>query len=307
MGTAGDSFTVSRQERASGGIIVQVAENQLHIDPGPGSLLMAKLCNINLRANIALIASSSHLYKSNDVNAVIDAMTYAGFDKKGVLLAPERLVNGTETAPPILLPSCKTFLERVIILSPGKRVGLNEIEIDAFDNNHKHYLGLKLKFSEFVIGYSGDANYSPSLADNLKGSNVLILNMEYAEKKPSENGLDIKDATRLITKVRPRLAILTGFGSELIKSDPLYIARDIQRDTDTQVIAAKDGMVIDPLSYSIVSGQRTLLTFSEKPVKIREYAEQPIDEYEEHSRQKTLGDEFSKQSSPEDSQQNSQG
>ena len=61
---------------------MQFGENQFHIDPGPGSLVMAKNCGVNLRANTALLISHNHLNHANDVNAVISAMTYDGFDKK---------------------------------------------------------------------------------------------------------------------------------------------------------------------------------------------------------------------------------
>ncbi len=84
LGTAGDPFVVSRQLRSSGGIIIQIGENQFHIDPGPGALVMAKQYGVNLRENTAILVSNNKLYHANDVNAVIDAMTYSGFDKKGV-------------------------------------------------------------------------------------------------------------------------------------------------------------------------------------------------------------------------------
>ncbi|MDP7476371.1 MAG: hypothetical protein QF655_01925, partial [Candidatus Woesearchaeota archaeon] len=51
LGTGGDSYVVGKQLRASGGIILQINDDQYHIDPGPGALVMAKETGINLRAN----------------------------------------------------------------------------------------------------------------------------------------------------------------------------------------------------------------------------------------------------------------
>ncbi|MDP6600597.1 MAG: MBL fold metallo-hydrolase, partial [Candidatus Woesearchaeota archaeon] len=80
LGTGGDSYVVGKQLRASGGIILQINDDQYHIDPGPGALVMAKETGVNLRANTALFVTHNHLNHCNDINAVIDAMTYGGFD-----------------------------------------------------------------------------------------------------------------------------------------------------------------------------------------------------------------------------------
>ncbi|MBW2980191.1 MBL fold metallo-hydrolase, partial [Candidatus Woesearchaeota archaeon] len=68
LGTAGDAFVLGRQLRTSGGIILNVGENQFHIDPGPGALSVAKQCGINIRANTAVFVSHAHLMHSNDIN-----------------------------------------------------------------------------------------------------------------------------------------------------------------------------------------------------------------------------------------------
>ena len=70
LGTGGDSYVVGRQIRASGGIILQIGDDQFHIDPGPGSLVMAKQAGINLRANTAVVVTHNHLNHCNDINAV---------------------------------------------------------------------------------------------------------------------------------------------------------------------------------------------------------------------------------------------
>ena len=72
LGTGGDSYVIGKQLRASGGIILQLDEDQYHIDPGPGSLVMARESGINLRANTALFVTHNHLNHANDINAVID-------------------------------------------------------------------------------------------------------------------------------------------------------------------------------------------------------------------------------------------
>jgi phosphoribosyl 1,2-cyclic phosphodiesterase len=76
-----------------------------------------------------------------------------------------------------------------------------------------------------------------------------------------ENQLSSDDAVKIINKVKPKLTIITHFGIKMLKADPLYEAREIQKKTGVQIIAAKDGMVINPISYSAGLRQRTLTMY----------------------------------------------
>lgn len=272
LGTGQGSFVIGRDILSSGGFIIQVDENQFHIDPGPNALKNIAQNGINVRANIALLASHAHLNHSNDVNAVIDAMTYSGFDKKGVLIANKTVVNGNENYKPSLNPYYRDFLERFIVLEAGQRVGINEIEILALKTKHSEQaIGFKFFTPYFTLSYSSDTKYFPELVEEYKNSNILILNVPHLKKEEAKDNLCIEDAIKIIKEVKPRLAIIQHFGIEMVKADPLYQIREIQKSTGIQTIAAKDGMVINTLSYSIDKGQRTLQIYPrEKRVEIRE-------------------------------------
>ena len=60
LGTGQGSFVVGRNMLSSGGIIIQVDDNQFHIDPGPNSLKNAAQYGINLRANTSLEQNFVH-------------------------------------------------------------------------------------------------------------------------------------------------------------------------------------------------------------------------------------------------------
>lgn len=251
---------VGKQLRASGGIILQFEDNQFHIDPGPGSLVMAKNCNVNLRANTALLVSHNHLNHANDINAVISAMTYEGFDKKGVLVANNAVVNGNEKSKPYLMEFYKNCLEKFIVLEEGQRVGINEIEIKALKAMHSdETIGFKFFTPLYTLSYSSDTRYSVEILEEYKNSNILILNVPYLKKEKEQQNLSKEDAINIIEEVKPKLAIITHFGIDFLKADPIYEVRDIKKGK-TQVIAATDGMTIDPLSYAADKGQKTLLS-----------------------------------------------
>jgi len=70
--------------------------------------------------------------------------------------------------------------------------------------------------------------------------------------------MNSEDVIELLKKIRPKLAIITGFGIKMIQANPLYEAREIQHASKVQVIAARDGLSINPVSYSATLRQKTL-------------------------------------------------
>jgi len=267
LGTGGDSFVIGKQIRSAGGIVLKVNDLQFHIDPGPGALINSIQNRINVRENTAIFISNSNINQCNDVNAIIDAMTYSGIDKRGVLVANATLVNGNEKIRPFLTETHKGYLERIIILNAGQKLAIEDVEVDAVVTNNTsdpNTIGFKFYTPDFVLGYTSITAYSKELIQAYHGCDVLILNTQNPGEEKSENSLNTAEAKKLIIKINPKLAILTGFGIRMIKADPLYEAREIQKTTGIQVLAAKDGMVISPSSYSAKSSQKRLNLFKVK-------------------------------------------
>ncbi len=277
LGTGGDSYVIGRQLRASGGIILQLDEDQYHIDPGPGSLVMAKEAGINLRANTALFVSNNGINNCNDINAVIDAMTYHGFDKKGVLVANNTVINGSESHHPVLQKFYRDCLERFIILEAGKKVGINDIEVMAIKAKYSdpNAIGFRFITPDYTLTYTGNTIYNAEALEEYENSNILILNVPCLKKEEDKYNLCKEDAIKIIKKVAPRLAIITHFGINFLKADPLYEVREIQKETNCQVIAATDGMVINPISYDVEQGQKTLYKYAKKEgLRIQEFKQE---------------------------------
>ena len=239
--------------------MLNVGENQFHIDPGPNALMQAALAGVNVRAHTGIFVSQSGLYHAHDVNAVVDAMTYSGLDKRGVIVGPQHVVEPNGVQGHVLLPGYRDLLEKVVILEPGQRVGINAVEIVGLTTEHSQpTLGFKFFTPSFSLVYSGDTRFTPAVAEGMKNANILILNVPHLKKEDAKDNLCINDAKELISLVKPQLAVLTHFGLDMVKADPLYQIREINKSTGIQTIAAKDGMVINPLSYSVDKGQRTL-------------------------------------------------
>ena len=237
---------------------MRLGQNQFHLDPGIGAITKAADFGANLRETTAILVSHAHLNHSNDVNAVIDAMTHSGLDKKGVLIGNQTSIKGTDDYPPIVSKYHRSLLERFIAVNRDQKIGINDIEIQTITARHNepNSIGFKFFTPEFTLTYSGDTVYAPDIVDQYMGSHILILNVPNIKK--TEHNLCSEDAIKIIQKVNPRLAIITHFGHEMVKADPLYEIREIQKQTKVQTIAAKDGMIINPGSYAASDGQKTL-------------------------------------------------
>ncbi len=300
LGTGGDEFVVGKQIRGSGGIVVQVEGYQFHIDPGPGALVRAHQAGINLRENTAVIVSHAHINHCTDANAVMAAMSHNGFDVNGVLISNMTFAHGSEEAKmlPTLTDFHKNCVERVIVARPCQRIGIETVEIQTLKAFHKDpgAMGFKLITPKFTMIYSGDTKYDKELIEQYKKSDILVLNVVYpagADEKESDN-LCFEDALKIIEKTQPKLVVMTHFGKKMLSADPINEARELQKATGVQVLAATDGMSINPVSYSADAKQRTLNVYKE-PVP-SETAEEDKDESEEEKEepveeQSTLADE----------------
>ncbi|MFH1399291.1 MAG: MBL fold metallo-hydrolase [Candidatus Woesearchaeota archaeon] len=257
LGTGQGSQVVGKQLRASGGIVIQSGEHQLHLDPGPGSLNMGKICGINPRATTALLVSHSHLRHCNDLNLQIDAMTYSGLDKRGVLIADDALINQGGVSE-----FYKGCLEKYMVLKPGQKVAIDDIEIKATTTSHSvQGIGFKILAPSFCVSYLGDTGFCSEILEEHAGTEIMILNVVNPANMKSDNNLNSEDAIKIIRKLKPNLAIITHFSLKMLEADPIQEARNINSQTKSQVIAAKDGMVINPLGYASKSRQKRLDAF----------------------------------------------
>ncbi len=261
LGTAGDAILFGKQYRASGGIVITTANTQLHIDPGPGSLIRAIQMKVNVRETTGILVSNNTILKSNDLNALITGMTYEGLDHKGVVVAHKDVIEGNEDDTPIIKRECLAFVEKVITLETGQKVGINDTEVYATKVFGTNSVGFRITCPDFIIGYTSDTEYRVELATSFENVNVLIVNCKNPEPIKEEGSMNTADIIALVEKVKPALTILTGFGIKMIKHDPISEARKIQKQTGCQVMAAKDGLRINPTSYSAKNKQKRLHTF----------------------------------------------
>lgn len=252
MGTAGARFVVSKQLRSSAGTWCYLQGLNIIIDPGPGTLCrcFSSRPKLDPAELDVIILTHRHLDHSTDVNVLVEAMTGGTFKRRGVLYAPSDAVEGEE---PVAFRHVRDSVDRLELLREGRHYRLGGFDL-ATPVRHRHPVetyGLTFNLPSGRISFISDTAYFPELIDHYAGSDILVLNVVLFEPVPfkSIQHLDLQSASVLIKSIEPRLAVLTHFGTTMLNHKPYYLAQRLTDETGVQVIAAKDGMMIDPDKY----------------------------------------------------------
>ena len=242
LGTGGGRMVVLNQLRKSGGFWLKLDDVNILQDPGPGSLVMVHQLHLKPRNLDAIILSHRHIDHSNDVNVMVEAMTLGGFQPRGRLIVPSDCLN----SDPVVLQYIRPFVE-ITEIKKGMETTLGSIKIE-FPLQHMHPVetyGAIYTFSSGRLGYIPDTEYFPELAGAYKGVDFLIINVVRMKTDKRIRHLNIDEAAEIINEIRPKRAILTHFGLQVLKSSPELQARNISEKTGVEVMAAYDSMSVN--------------------------------------------------------------
>lgn len=242
LGTGGARFTVAKQLLATGGAWMNLGGTQIMMDPGPGALVYAiKFCCDPTKLS-AIVLSHKHLDHSVDINVMIEAMTEGGWKQRGIVYAPADAFNNGA----VILPYLQGYPQRVELLEEGKEYEVGDV-IFTTPVKHIHQVetyGFVFQTPRHKFSWITDTKIFDSLAAYYQ-SELVIINVLSLEKGIPVDHLSLPDAERIIKEIKPKGAILTHFGLTMWKMKPWDIERRISDDTGINVIAARDGMVLD--------------------------------------------------------------
>jgi len=248
LGSGGARFVVARQLRSSGGMWLRFGQTQIHVDPGPGALVRA-LSHVppcNPRDLDAIVLSHKHLDHSADVNALIEAMTSGGFRRRGAVLAPADAFD----TDPVVLPYARRFVERIERLEPSSGPYLigdvamytSMAHVHAVATHGLHFVhdGLRVAYlpcGRFFEGLAAD--YAAHRPD------VLVINVLRYRDDINADHFTWQDAKRVVSEVRPKLAVFAHFGTKMLEADPPRLAVELEDELGLRAIAAYDGLTLD--------------------------------------------------------------
>jgi len=241
LGTGGGRMVVLNQLRSSGGFWLRLDGVNILQDPGPGCLVMVHKHKLSPKNLDAIILSHRHIDHSNDINVMVEAMTSSGFQPHGRLVVPGDCLNND----PVVLQYVRPFTE-ITEIKEGMKIDLRSIKL-GFPIRNMHPVetyGTIYEFSGRRLGYIPDTEYFPGLAAAYKGVDYLIVNVVRMKTDKRIRHLNMDDAAAVISEIKPKMAILTHFGLQVLKASPELQAKIISERTGVKVIAAYDGLIV---------------------------------------------------------------
>lgn len=244
VGTAGARFVTISQMRSSGGIWISYEGTNILIDPGPGSLVRCLQSTPRLDPSLldAIILTHKHIDHCNDINIMIEAMTRGGSQKRGAVFLPGDMLNGNS----ILLEYFRNLPEKIINLKEGESYAVGAVRFST-PIRHIHTVetyGLKFDFHGETVSFIVDTRFSPKISDCYR-TDIIVINTVFIESLAHVDHLSLRDAGEIISAIRPKKAILTHFGRDIINQGPEDLSRRLGKECGVEVIAATDGMSLE--------------------------------------------------------------
>ena len=241
FGTTGNKDIFFKNIRQAGGLFLNIDDTKLIIDPGVNTFY--KYIHTYKDELDGIVLSHIHIDHSNDLNIFVELMTNGGELNKGTLLLPNQAIEEN-----VMQPYVRNFPKEFNIINPNTQYKVKNISIIS-SIEHKHGVenyGFIFKTSKGNIGLVTDTAYFPELLESYKNSDILIMNVPYyIQNKPKPKHLDISNVEEFIKNIKPRKVILTHFNSNILNNNPVKIADELRKKYSTEIIIAKDDMVLD--------------------------------------------------------------
>jgi phosphoribosyl 1,2-cyclic phosphodiesterase len=245
LGTGGGRFAMITQKIRTGGLRILSDELNIHVDPGPGALVYSLEMGLNPQKINAILVSHSHLDHTNDAGVLIEAMTDGGTKSKGLLAAAHSVLHGNEICDGAVSNYHKRLPEEVVDARVGTTFKVGDIEVKACNAVHTDPDAVGFRFETKGFGsfaYMPDSEHFEGISDFYGGVRLLILSVLRPSDRPWKGHMTTDDAAKIISEVRPEMAVITHFGMLMIFKGPDREAGLIEKRTGVTTIAAKDGM-----------------------------------------------------------------
>jgi ribonuclease BN (tRNA processing enzyme) len=244
LGTGGGRINLIKQIRATGGIYISGSKN-IHVDPGPGALVRMRNRGMDPLGTDIMVVTHSHIDHLGDAGVLIEGMSHYALKKKGTLLASKDSLESTiggQTISKFHLSK----LEKAITANPGESFEFEGGKFTFTKAIHDGFpaFGFVLEMDGKKIGYTGDTEYFPEMAEEYAGCDLLIVNVMKPFSDQYVGHLTAEDASKLLGRVQPKLAIITHMGLKMLRYPAEKRAKEIEDETGVKVIAATDGMEI---------------------------------------------------------------
>lgn len=234
IGTGGGRYVMIDQLRSTAGFQLEIDKTCIHFDPGPGTLLRYKQMGLRPSGLDGIIVSHIHTEHCVEAGALIEGMTYGGRTKRGFVIT-------NKTFSESINPYYKKLPKDFLILTPGNEVDLG-VRIKAIRCTHgdPETLGFLIKGNEGSFYYTSDTGL---LEEQKKiQADVVVANLTALK---GDGRMGIPEVAELAKVIHPKKLILTHFGRKVLSYGPERIAKEIRDSTGVDVMAVRDGQIVD--------------------------------------------------------------
>ena len=195
----------------------------------------------------SVIISHCHPDHYSDAESVIEGMTRGGWVKRGSLYGSETVINGAGGLGPAVSPYHLNRPARVSVFKAGDVLDVDgmRVEVCYADHSDPTNVGFRMDTGNGILSYVSDTQYSDAIADQYKGSRVLLLPVTTPYGNRIKYHLCTDDAITFVERVRPELAVFVHLGIVILRRGPEKEAAMVEEATGVRTIAARDLMTID--------------------------------------------------------------
>lgn len=224
LGSGGGRFNLTYRWRDIGGFLLY----HWAVDPGPDS--QRNMVDLKVPKPKGVILSHVHVDHTLGFPALAEWISDFGIHRRGTFIATRNAFGAFEYH--------RNKLRRHILVDWD-----NEVEGFRFvrcNHGDPYTAGFVYKNR---IGYTADTGLYPGMADEYKDLDILILNV-FKLRKNFWGHLTVEDAITLLKAARPKLAVMTHIGPEIIFFGTEKVRRHIEDATGIKTIVAQKGLWI---------------------------------------------------------------
>ena len=245
LGTGGGRFATVTQERATGGVYLEDGVS-LHIDPGPGSLVMMRRARLDPMRTDGILVSHCHPDHYTDAEVLLEAMTNGTHTKRGYLAASKSVLAGNGTIGPAISAYHQAAVDEVRMLEPGDEMEIGHVKVLATPADHSDptTVGFRIGTTNGEVGYVPDTSLNEDVIEANGGVRVLVVPLTRPLRARIDHHLCTEDAAELVKGVGPELAVLNHLGLKILREDPLMQADWITKKSGVRTVVGEDLMRI---------------------------------------------------------------
>lgn len=265
MGCGGGRHQILDQTFKTGGFRIN-SEVNLHVDPGPGALLLTTQLGLDPMDLDAIFVSHSHTDHRSDTEVLMEAVKRKS-PSGGRFIGSESAVNGAEGLSPAVSKHHQRKIGEIVSLKSGDSFEFEGLKLEATPTKHSDptTIGFMLHTESGTVGYTSDTEYFDELIEAFEGCDVLMANITRPGDKRIRGHLCSQDLIELLDAVEPSISVILHMGMLFLRNSPERESQRIMEATGVRTIPGYVGTKIEmdgEISVGKVSRQKGIGEFS---------------------------------------------